>query len=74
MEQHFAATQQFWSYHAPSAFGLNAERILITTLLCAKRQGLYLPVELWQHVFSHLQRRDFAATSKFFCRSEEGPG
>eukprot|EP00050_Salpingoeca_kvevrii_P004521 m.254978 g.254978 ORF g.254978 m.254978 type:complete len:242 (+) comp11009_c1_seq19:3031-3756(+) len=61
MEQQYAVRQQqYWNRRTPLAFGVGAERILITTLLCAKRRGLHLPVELWQHVFSHLQRRDFA--------------
>eukprot|EP00050_Salpingoeca_kvevrii_P009962 m.310560 g.310560 ORF g.310560 m.310560 type:complete len:169 (-) comp25476_c0_seq1:181-687(-) len=62
MEQQFTARQQqHWSHRTPLAFGLEAEHIIIATLLCAKRCGLRLPVELWQHVFSFLQRRDFAA-------------
>eukprot|EP00050_Salpingoeca_kvevrii_P003741 m.232273 g.232273 ORF g.232273 m.232273 type:complete len:85 (+) comp10875_c0_seq54:1235-1489(+) len=36
----------------------------LLTALCWQRRGLHLPVELWQHVFSHLQRRDFARSSR----------
>eukprot|EP00050_Salpingoeca_kvevrii_P002149 m.187686 g.187686 ORF g.187686 m.187686 type:complete len:64 (+) comp10549_c0_seq6:804-995(+) len=52
---------EYWSRRAPLAFGASAESMLFTTLLCAKRRELQLPVELWQHVFSFLQRRDFVA-------------
>eukprot|EP00050_Salpingoeca_kvevrii_P000093 m.141673 g.141673 ORF g.141673 m.141673 type:complete len:319 (+) comp10024_c0_seq3:2444-3400(+) len=50
---------QYWTRRAPLVFGPNAEKTILTALLCAKRCGLHLPLELWQHVFSHLQRKDF---------------
>eukprot|EP00050_Salpingoeca_kvevrii_P003104 m.214341 g.214341 ORF g.214341 m.214341 type:complete len:64 (+) comp10766_c0_seq9:514-705(+) len=58
------AQSEYWSWRAPLAFGPRVEAVLITTLLCAKRQGLSLPLELWQQVFSHLQRRDIVAVER----------
>eukprot|EP00050_Salpingoeca_kvevrii_P020156 m.95245 g.95245 ORF g.95245 m.95245 type:complete len:281 (+) comp8741_c0_seq2:143-985(+) len=48
-----------WSRRAPFDFRPFAEPMIITILLCAKRRGLFLPPELWQKVFSQLQRHDF---------------
>eukprot|EP00050_Salpingoeca_kvevrii_P003739 m.232200 g.232200 ORF g.232200 m.232200 type:complete len:231 (+) comp10875_c0_seq49:480-1172(+) len=58
-QQHAARQAEHWSRRAPLAFGPRVEPVLMTTLLCAKQCGLQLPIELWQHVFSHLQRQDF---------------
>eukprot|EP00050_Salpingoeca_kvevrii_P005324 m.279148 g.279148 ORF g.279148 m.279148 type:complete len:69 (+) comp11103_c3_seq11:998-1204(+) len=57
------AQKKHWSRHDPFAFGPHVEPVLLTTLLCAKRRGFRLPVELWQLVFAHLQRRDFVAAT-----------
>eukprot|EP00050_Salpingoeca_kvevrii_P003755 m.232680 g.232680 ORF g.232680 m.232680 type:complete len:94 (+) comp10875_c0_seq91:107-388(+) len=55
-----AVQGEHWSRHEPFRFGPAVQPVLMTTLLCAKRRGLRLPLELWEHVFSQLQRRDFA--------------
>eukprot|EP00050_Salpingoeca_kvevrii_P000717 m.154404 g.154404 ORF g.154404 m.154404 type:complete len:210 (+) comp10190_c0_seq3:658-1287(+) len=62
----FETRNHYWSWRAPLAFGPSAEAVLLTTLLCAKHRGLRLPVELWQHIFSHLQRRDFVGSAGRF--------
>eukprot|EP00050_Salpingoeca_kvevrii_P004126 m.243420 g.243420 ORF g.243420 m.243420 type:complete len:66 (+) comp10949_c2_seq4:506-703(+) len=65
MERQFAARQQQpWSRRTPLAFGPGAERVLMTTLLCAKRRNLELPVELWQQVFSFMNREDFGVKAQ----------
>eukprot|EP00050_Salpingoeca_kvevrii_P018295 m.72558 g.72558 ORF g.72558 m.72558 type:complete len:149 (-) comp8000_c0_seq4:53-499(-) len=50
-----------WDHRAPLDFGPVAERVIITTLLCAKRYNMHLPPELWQEIFSYMCRVDFSA-------------
>eukprot|EP00050_Salpingoeca_kvevrii_P004267 m.248314 g.248314 ORF g.248314 m.248314 type:complete len:342 (+) comp10972_c0_seq22:664-1689(+) len=62
--KHFEFVQsQHWHRLAPLKFGVGVQPVIFTTLLCAKHRGLYLPLELWEMVFSHLQRRDFNAAA-----------
>eukprot|EP00050_Salpingoeca_kvevrii_P019132 m.82808 g.82808 ORF g.82808 m.82808 type:complete len:72 (+) comp8277_c0_seq2:110-325(+) len=50
---------KYWSRREPFCLGPAVRPVLMTTLLCTKRRGLRLPLEMWEHVFSYLQRRDF---------------
>eukprot|EP00050_Salpingoeca_kvevrii_P013732 m.30831 g.30831 ORF g.30831 m.30831 type:complete len:189 (-) comp5263_c0_seq2:241-807(-) len=57
-----SAGRTFWTFRGWQNFGRDPAVLMITTLLCAKRRGLHLPVELWLHIMTYLQRKDFPHT------------
>eukprot|EP00050_Salpingoeca_kvevrii_P004941 m.266357 g.266357 ORF g.266357 m.266357 type:complete len:306 (+) comp11065_c0_seq29:3158-4075(+) len=57
--------EDFWSYRVTGSFATMASRTIITVLCCAKRTGLHLPPELWEHVFSFMRCYDFLEPSDF---------
>eukprot|EP00050_Salpingoeca_kvevrii_P001461 m.170259 g.170259 ORF g.170259 m.170259 type:complete len:170 (+) comp10376_c0_seq6:1081-1590(+) len=61
---HVHPSQTPWNRRRPLDFS-NAEKTIVTTLCCAKNKGLWLPLELWQHVFWHLSRKDFGTDCEF---------
>eukprot|EP00050_Salpingoeca_kvevrii_P004125 m.243407 g.243407 ORF g.243407 m.243407 type:complete len:398 (+) comp10949_c2_seq3:667-1860(+) len=53
-----------WSRREPLEFGARAEETMIATLCSAKRRGLRLPVEMWELVFSFMNREDFGVKAQ----------
>lgn len=53
------AASEHWLLPRQRVFGRPAREVILATLLCAKRQGLWLPTELWLLVFEFISRRDF---------------
>lgn len=57
------AAREPWTLRRHYAFGLPARTIVLTVLMCAKRSSLFLPTELWLHVFEFFTRNDFVLSS-----------
>ena len=50
---------EHWTPPAHASFGRVARKVVETVLLCAKRSNIFLPAEMWHHVFGFMNRRHF---------------